>query len=199
MTIQTNQILYDTKGGLQFRLTPLTLIGQQHFRDIALKQYPDVDPAPFEQDDPHGFLPDQKTDPNLNPEYRRLVTETFAKRDAAYREAVLNACVGCEHRDALLAQYGATINDGLNTWLAMPKEWGTNVQYEITQPWVALLYMTLCSVAEIAEMLLLIQGKTPVTEGEIIEGFKYFRRFSVQRNDSGGTVTESHPSPLAAD
>jgi hypothetical protein len=198
MPIQTNLILHTVKSGLTFQLTPLTLLGQQHFKDLARKAHPDPDPEPYEKPEINGFLPDQKTAATDDPEYRRLVVEASIKRDFAYQVLVLENCVSCDGKQALIDVYTATNANGMAVWLGVPKEHGDNLSFDIPTPWAQLLYMSLCSQAEINEMLLLIQGRLPLEEGEILQGFRYFRRLALQRQNGTGTDSTTGALPVAA-
>lgn len=197
MTIQTNLILHTVKSGLTFELVPLTLLGQQHFKDLARQAHPDVDPTPYEKPEINGFLPDQKTAATDDPEYRRLVAETSIRRDFAYQVLVLESCVNCDGKQALIDLYARTSSSGMAVWLGVPKEFGDNISFDIPTPWTQLLYMSLCNQAEISEMLLLIQGKLPLEAAEIVGGFAYFRRLQVQRHDSARI--DSAPGALRTD
>lgn len=199
--IQAVKILHKIKSGIEFELTPLTVLGQQRFKDIAAKLYPDPDPTPFEKPEINGFLPDQKTSAGDDPEYRRLVAEAVAKREFAYRELVIDTCLNSASKAALLENYQEQLKltGDQSVWIPVPKEFGENITYEIKSPWVALLHFFLCSLPEIAEMMLLIQGKLPLTEGEVIGAFAYFRRLPVQRADRAGTTTGKVTLPLATD
>lgn len=200
MTIQTNLIRHSVKSGLTFELTPLTLLGQQHFKDRAKELYPDPDPTPYEHPMPDAFIEGDKTAAKDDPVYRKLLAETTIRRDFAYQVLVLNTCVTCEGREVLVERYLASNQTGLKVLLGALTALEVEDAHAAIEPaWVQLLYMSLCDNAEINEMLQLIQGKLPLTEGETLEGFRYFRRLSIPGNGGAGITPETRSSTLAAD
>lgn len=200
MTIQTNLIRHSVKSGLTFELTPLTLLGQQHFKDRAKELYPDPDPTPYEHPMPDAFIEGDKTAAKDDPAYRKLLAETTIRRDFAYQVLVLNTCVTCEGREVLVERYLASNQTGLKVLLGALTALEVEDAHAAIEPaWVQLLYMSLCDNSEINEMLQLIQGKLPLTEGEILNGFAYFRRLPIPGHGGAGTPPETRSSTLAAD
>lgn len=199
MTIQTNLIRHSVKSGLTFELTPLTLLGQQHFKDRAKELYPDPDPTPYEHPMPDAFIEGDKTAAKDDPAYRKLLAETTIRRDFAYQVLVLNTCVTCEGREVLVERYLASNQTGLKVLLGALAALEVEDAHAAIEPaWVQLLYMSLCDNSEINEMLALIQGKLPLEAADSVGGFAYFQRMAIPRNVSARGTTEESASGSTA-
>lgn len=189
--IQTNQILYTLANGIRLELTPLTLIGQRMYKDQATTRFPVPDAAPYEKEDPTALVKERKTSAMRDPDYVNLVQEALIRRDFAYRERVLQYCVEVSSGWGNLAQKYARMLDGLDSpmiYLKMPDD-KPAIPYEVENRQVQLLYSVLATPDEINTIMDLIQGRLPLSEGEILNGFRYFRRLEVSGDGSTPDVT----------
>lgn len=73
-------IIYETLSGVIFHVTPITLPTFKAIRVKATDRFPYPKEDDYTVIDENGFEPDQRTDPNDNPEYVRLCREADEQR-----------------------------------------------------------------------------------------------------------------------
>lgn len=183
---------FTAESGYVFDVARLTLYGQQEYKAQANEAYPMPDAALYEVEIEDPLTPGGKYDATDNPEYVQKVLEVAIRRNFYYQMLLIEHCITSPLRDDLIAQYADLLKRQSPVRVATGKG-SPPLLMELPTPWTKVLYYFLAEPDEINRMAELIQGKLPLSEGEVLNGFRYFRRLELQRLDSAGSATGKTP------
>lgn len=191
-------VLYPLKSGVTVQVTPLTIIGQQYLQDLAKDEFPAPDSEPFQVEIEDALTPGMLTAPTDSPEYVRLFGEALIRRNFRFKTLVLEKCIqvyGAEAWQVLYAYADSIANLGESPYVYVVSQDKVSVKCILTEDMSKLLYFFLADLTEINQILDIAQRRLPITEGEIIEGFRYFRPVEIQ----GANSIRTPAIPVAPD
>lgn len=175
MSELTKQAKYELAKGITLTVTPLSGFAQKMLHASAAQRHPEPDRAPFEVEIPDALIPGTKTKAEESAEWLRLMRDVLQKRQQAQIGLLLDTAVTVDDRDALVAPYQNAVDQ---FWLAMSD---LPIGAALASDWVTLLLGVLAEEQEVSALIKLAQGATPLTDGEIVDGFRYFRSVVLSR------------------
>jgi hypothetical protein len=193
-----NPILYTAQStGVTFIVTPLTLLMQRALQQKAraAAQFPvekDFEMPPSEQD----FDQDAPTPGALNPAYQAAFKTAQRRYETALWNIIIDATVdihdpdGGQTREDVLKAHARNI---ANLRAALSD---TPIADDLQSDWATLITAAFANEQEIGDLISLAQGNLPLSEFDIRDGFRVFRRVALQRDglpDAAGH--ESPPRP----
>jgi hypothetical protein len=169
----TTQGIYDLEKGVRLILTPLTLVAQRAINASIDIDFPYPDPAPYEKPLENAFEEGDVIPANQNAEYVEAVRAVDAIRNEEFWNRLLDMCADAPNRDQLLKSYARQIA-GMKQ--AISKQALGN---QLRSDWTILLLSFLATEKEVSEIIRAIQGNLPITNAELIDGFRMFRRLDL--------------------
>lgn len=179
MEIAVNQVGYELESGVMLVITPLTAVIQRTLRQAAAVAYPYPDPAPYIKPIVDSFEPGAMTRAEDSPEYLELRRGVDAMRLTYFWNLVIDACVDYADgpREKLIEQNARLIQ----TIRANIR--GTETENVLLNDWVTLIISCLATgESEVQEIVDIALGATPLTQAEIVDGFRMFRRMDLSNN-----------------
>lgn len=163
---------YELDSGIILNVTPLTAFARQALKASAARRYPEPERAPYEQAS-EGPIPSLSGEPvmlkaELNAEWLALYAEALKKREQCYIGLLLNTAVSHPEQDKLIAEHALMAQ-------AVAKELDGPASAANVGPWVLVLLFVLAQPQEIQALTNLAQGATPLSEGELVSGLRFFR------------------------
>jgi hypothetical protein len=176
MQIAANQAVYRLKIGVNLVITPLTPVIQRSLRYASEQAHPYPDPTPYIKPVEDSFEPDVMTRAEDNPEYLAARREIDARRNTYFWNLVVEACVDYADgpREQLIAANARTIA------AVTANVEGTVMGSVMQNDWVTLIIACLATgESEVQEIVDIALGATPLTQAEIVDGFRMFPRMAV--------------------
>lgn len=180
--LKTGIVLYPLASGVTLQVTPLTVIGQQFIQEQSNLACPLPDPTPYETVIEDALIEGTKAPATDNPAYVELLKEAIIRRNFAFRMLVLEKCVqiaGKEGWQIPMMYYDQIANLGEDVYIWIKAQSGEMLKQPIESDILKLLYFFLAELKELDQIIDLCQRRLPITEGEIVEGFAYFRKLDV--------------------
>lgn len=147
----------------------------------AEELYPLPDPTPFQKPVPDALIEGDMTPASQNPEYQKAVVQVMLKRNQYWQDAVLSALeVRDTKREQIVAVFISSI-EPMRQYVDMPEDnFAAVMRYCVLKP------------AEYIEVINSARKEQPLTQEEIREGLRIFRRV-IQRDAANG----HHPEQVA--
>lgn len=172
---EINQAKFELHKGVILTITPLSAFAQKAFHARAAQMFPEPDRAPFEVEIEDAFKPGTKTKAEDSTEWLALMRDVLQLRSQAYIGLLLDATCNVEDRAALLEPYTHAVEAFKVAVKDLP------VGAALSSNFVALLLGVLAEEQEVSALIRLAQGATPLTDAEIVDGYRYFRPVVVSR------------------
>lgn len=172
---EVNQAKYELQKGVTLTVTPLSGFAQKAFHARAAQMYPEPDRAPFEVEIEDAFVPGTKTKAEDSAEWLTLMRDVLQKRSQAYIGLLLDAACTVDDRAMLIQPYKPAVEAFKAAVETLP------VGAALVSDFVALLLGVLAEEQEVGALVKLAQGATPLTDGEITDGFRFFRSVVLSR------------------
>lgn len=172
---ELKQAKYELAKGITLTVTPLSGFAQKMLHASAAQRHPEPDRAPFEVEIPDALIPGTKTKAEESAEWLTAMRDVLQKRQQAQIGLLLDTAVTVDDRDALVKPYQNAVDQ---FWLATSD---LPVGAALVSDWVTLLLGVLAEEQEVSALIKLAQGATPLTDAEIVDGFRYFRSMVLSR------------------
>lgn len=180
----TTQAYYDLASGVRLILTPLTLLAQRAINAAIVMQYPYPDKAPYERPVENAFEAGDVLPAEENPDYIAARAAIDEVRTQEFWNRLLDVGADAHNRDELIKQNARLISIMREQIANQP------LASQARTDWSILLLSTLATETEVKEIVAAIQGNLPITNAELVDGFRFFRRLDVQGNGLSNPRTE---------
>lgn len=186
------QAKYELSRGVILTITPLTAFMQRALNARAAEMHPEPDRAPYELEVEDALVPGTKTSAEHSQEWLQKMQVVIQHRLQAGIGLLLDAAVTVEDRDALLMPYRHAINAFKDATKHQP------AGAAVVSDFVALLLGVLAEETEVSAIVKLAKGATPLTDAEIVDGFRFFRSMVLQRSRRFKYPVQQKPQDIQA-
>jgi hypothetical protein len=182
---------YELKNGIVLTVTPVTGFARAGLQMQADRLIPEPDRTPYEVEVPDALIEGTKSKAEQHPEWIAQMDRVRQQREQMYIGLLLNVTVTHPEKDELLALYADIVTAIREGYI------GTLAESAFVSDWVVLILMKLAENSEVQALMKIAQGSTPLTQGEFINGLRFFRSVAIPRpnggTDSGRKVSQDIP------
>lgn len=155
--------------------------------------YPKPDPTPYRHEIEDHLVPGKLSDPESDPKYLEALQDIYNRRGECYLGLVLDAAVDVPDLDRYLSDHGDSL-----TKIKQAAQ-GHPIGAAFVTDKTALLWTVIMTEEEVAETMTLAAGARPLTDGDLVDGYAFFRSVALQRSDRGRVSNRPVTSPIPQD
>lgn len=175
MTAEIRQAKFELHSGVVLTVTPLTGFAVRALHARAAELHPEPERTPFEVEIKDALIKGTKMRAEDSPEWLALMNVVLKRRQQAQIGLLLDATLAVDNRAELIAPYLPTataIRDALEN---------TPAGAAMVSDFITVLIGNLAEEFEVSALVRLAQGATPLTDAEIIDGWRYFRPMALRK------------------